>query len=149
MLLKLKQLCFMQPCQHMLSTRQYGSCISQCSVCSSLWASSLSSIPKCERCGLTCPGAAVGVQVVFNSSLGKLLPGKYRGMQIAGGSTTSTKVSPVQLVSYPQRKLWNVSKGNAATGKNRVQTAWVFSPSCWLRSSLLAMQEYQLHFDRQ
>lgn len=41
-------------------------------------------------------------------------------MQIVGGSSAaSTKVSPVQLVSYPQGKLWYVRKGTSAAREGR------------------------------
>lgn len=52
--------------------------------CSSLWASSVSSIPKCRSVGWP-PRAASGARRVFGSSLGKLFPPKG-SMQIVGGS---------------------------------------------------------------
>lgn len=57
----------------------------QCPTCSCLWASSLSSIPKC-RSVVWPPRAASGARWVFGSSLRKLLPPE-ESMQIVGGSS--------------------------------------------------------------
>ena len=69
-----------------------------------------------------------GAEAVFDSSLGKLFPPKA-SMQIGGGSSAaSTKESPVQLVFYPQRKLWYVSKGTSAAGEGRSANSLCVQP---------------------